>query len=277
MQRSGRYQLSDRQRIIVFRIGRIPEIGAADPARDPGRIVEDFDIADTGRILGGAYDTVIHHPLVMLECTGDVFCSPGQLIGAGLDEFLTGNLCRKGFDHQHQDDAGGIERIEALRVQLLGRCGEIIPAFRRLKAGLLIDLVIEVEGGAGNGNRYPVKLAVDHGRRQLAVVPLGQVKLAGKLLEIGKTIAVLGELEEPRPVDLDDIGLGAAGHLRRQLFEITFEAGKLGLDLMPRLRRAVFQSLLRGDMATIATPPGHAQIRRRSEACGNHGRCQCNR
>jgi hypothetical protein len=47
-------------------------------------------------------------------------------------------------------------------------------------------------------------------------------------MQVGEAGAALAEHRQPGPVDLHEVGLGAAGDLRRQPFQVAVEAHVLG-------------------------------------------------
>ena len=183
--------------------------------------------------------------------------------GGRIDKVLAGELSCDQRYGQRRVQLGCIERIVVLAELLLDDRGgrhELIPGGRQRKAGFLEHRLVQVEDTARDRNRKPVQLAVHRPGRELFVLPLAQIDDVRILTQVGKAVAVLGKLEEPRPVDLHDVGLGAASQLRGDLLGMAVPAGELRLNGVTVLGAAGLDGLLRHLVAAVSAPPRHAQV-----------------
>ena len=227
------------------------------------RALEELDLALGGDCLGRADHAVVDELLVELERGGQLLDRPGDLVGLRVDHVLAGHLRR----HQRDDE----ERVQAIRLErvVVGaellvehrRGGDqVVPGLRDRQAGAVELGLVEEHHPAGGRDVQPVELAVDGPGGKVGLAPLGEVDGAGELVEVGEAVALLAEERQPRPVDLQDVGLGGAGHLGGELLLEARPAGELGLDGVAIFGAADLQRLLGGGVAAVAAPPGHAQV-----------------
>ena len=251
------------ERVGVLGISRVPLVGAGDLALGPMRALEELDLALGGDGLGRTDHAVVDELLVELERGGQLLDRPGDFVGLGVDHVLAGHLRRHQRDDEERVQPVRLERIVVgpeLLVEHRRGCDQVVPSFGDRQAGAVELGLVEEHHPAGGRDVQPVELAVDGPGGEVRLAPLGEVDGAGELVEVGEAVALLAEQRQPRPVDLQDVGLGGAGHLGGELLLEARPAGELGLDGVAVLGAADLQRLLGGGVAAIAAPPRHAQV-----------------
>ena len=159
-------------------------------------------------------------------------------------------------------EGGGVERIGLSPILSLKARVSAISSSQVLgkpSPGLLVGGLVEHEDAARGRDGRPLRMPFIDPEFELGFGPVGKVDDVGIVPEIGEAGAVLGEQRQPRPVDLHDVGFGAAGQLRGQLFKMAGKAGELRRDGVAVFLAADLERFLRGGMAGIAAPPRHAR------------------
>ena len=204
---------------------------------------------------------VIAQPLHKVEGFNPLRVVPGKLTVA-VEHRLLVFLHHVGVEQQNHvliDHGVRIVVVAQFLLEHLPGGEEFVPGFRIGQPGFLPGDIVVVKDRRVNRDRQAVELAFDGGGLQIFGLILAEIKLALELIEVVIAFTVFGEDDQPRPVGLHHVRLGAAGHLGGQAREVPVPAGVFGLHFdIGILFLEGFQRFQRRLVTAIAAPPRHA-------------------